>query len=60
MKIEGLIYLRGDKSISHRALFFGALINHTSIIKNISLCNDVAATINALRQCNINIKMKNN
>ena len=60
MKIEGLISLRGDKSISHRALFFGALIKHTSIIKNISLCNDVTATINALRQCKINIKIKNN
>jgi len=60
MKLKGAINLRGDKSISHRALFFGALIKHSSIIKNISLCNDVAATINALRKCNIDIKIKNN
>ena len=60
MKIRGIVKLKGDKSISHRALFFGALINDKSIIKNISLCSDVAATINALRKCHIKIEMKNN
>ena len=53
--LKGKIKLNGDKSISHRILCFAALAKGKSIIKNLSLCNDVQTTINILQQCNINI-----
>ena len=56
MKLSGTIKLRGDKSISHRALMIASIIKAQSRIKNISLCEDVKSTINALKMCNIEIK----
>ena len=55
MKIFGDIKLKGDKSISHRVLLFGALIEGVSTIENISLNKDVLSTIECLRKCNIKI-----
>ena len=53
MKLTGSIELKGDKSISHRAIIIASLIDDHSIIKNISLCDDVKATINCLKKCNV-------
>ena len=39
----------GDKSLSHRALIIASIASGTSTIRNISLCDDVFATINCLR-----------
>ena len=58
--LKGKIKLRGDKSISHRIVIFGALSEGKCIIKNISNCEDVIKTINILKECNILIKNKNN
>ena len=59
MKLIGTIKLRGDKSISHRALLIASTIKDDSIIKNISLCEDVKTTINSLNMCGITIVNKN-
>ena len=55
MKIFGEIKLKGDKSISHRVLLLGSLIEGVSTVENISLNNDVLSTIECLRKCNIKI-----
>ena len=39
----------GDKSLSHRALIIASIASGPSTIGNISLCDDVFATINCLR-----------
>ena len=59
-KIKGEVFLKGDKSISHRALMIASLIDDDSYISNISSCADVTSTINCLRNCNISITNKNN
>jgi len=56
MKLNGTIKLRGDKSISHRAIMIASLIDDCSVIENISICEDVFTTISCLRQCNVKIK----
>jgi len=56
MKLNGIIKLKGDKSISHRALMIASIIKNQSRIKNISLCQDVGTTIESLKSCNIQIK----
>lgn len=47
----------GDKSLTHRALIVSAIANGTSTIRNISLCDDVFATINCLRTLGAKIKI---
>ena len=39
----------GDKSLTHRALIISAIASGPSTIRNISLCDDVIATIDCLR-----------
>ncbi len=41
----------GSKSVSHRALILAALAKGTSIIKNLSPCDDVRITMDALQKC---------
>jgi len=60
IKLKGCVSLFGDKSISHRLLMIGALINKESEIYNLSNSDDVLATIECLRKCNISIKSSNN
>ncbi len=58
--LKGTIQLKGDKSISHRILLFGALVSGRCNIYNLSECQDVQRTINILKKCNIKIiKTKN-
>lgn len=47
----------GDKSLTHRALIISAIANGTSTIRNISLCDDVFATINCLRTLGATIQI---
>lgn len=47
----------GDKSLTHRALIVSAIANGTSTIRNISLCDDVFATINCLRTLGATIQI---
>jgi 3-phosphoshikimate 1-carboxyvinyltransferase len=59
-KIKGIVSLKGDKSLSHRALMIAALINDESNIYNISLSADVLSTVECLKLCGISIECNNN
>jgi len=50
------INIIGSKSVSHRALILAALAKGTSIIKNVSPCDDVRLTIEALQECGIKMQ----
>ena len=57
-KLVGEIELKGDKSISHRALIFAVLANGTSSIKNLSSSVDIKNTIDCLISCGANNLMR--
>lgn len=42
-------FVGGDKSISHRALILSAIASGESVIRNLSLCQDVMSTCDCLR-----------
>lgn len=47
----------GDKSISHRALILAAVAQGKSVIRNLSLCSDVLATVGCLRALGAQIQL---
>ncbi|MBU2529419.1 MAG: 3-phosphoshikimate 1-carboxyvinyltransferase [Elusimicrobia bacterium] len=49
-----------DKSIAHRALILAAISKGNTKISNFSICEDVLATINCLRNLGIKIKLEKN
>lgn len=59
-KVNGELILQGDKSISHRAVFFSSMADGKSVIKNISTGDDVISTINCFRGLGIDIQKENN
>jgi len=56
-RAEGEFSLRGDKSISHRVLFFSALCGkgEKTVIYNLSSADDVMRTLNCLRLLGVDI-----
>ena len=56
MAIKGTLKLPGDKSISHRALMFGALADGESRISDLSTGTDVHSTRKCLEACGIDIR----
>jgi len=50
--------LKGDKSISHRAVFFASMAKGESVIENISSSADVESTINCFRNLGVKIDIK--
>lgn len=46
----------GDKSISHRALLFGALAEGESVLRNVSTGADVQSTAEVLRALGVNVR----
>jgi len=56
--LQGEITLRGDKSLSHRALMFAALAQGKSRIRNLSLGADVAATAAVLGKLAVPITIR--
>ena len=46
-KVNGELTFKGDKSISHRSVFFSSMADGFSSIKNLSDCDDVKSTLNA-------------
>ena len=54
-KIEGTIRVPGDKSISHRAVMFGALANGTTTIEGFLPGADCLSTISCFRSMGIEI-----
>ena len=57
--LRGKLRVPGDKSISHRALLFGALAEGESTIRGLSHGRDVAGTAAALRALGIRIETSN-
>ncbi len=49
-RIKGELELRGDKSISHRAVMFAAMANGVSVICNCSDSEDVRSTMDCLEK----------
>ena len=57
-RAEGEITPPGSKSISHRLLIGAALCPKVSTVRGISLCDDVAATVEALRELGAKIEIE--
>ncbi|MFZ5517715.1 MAG: 3-phosphoshikimate 1-carboxyvinyltransferase [Candidatus Zhuqueibacterota bacterium] len=57
--IHGDISVPGDKSISHRAIMFGAIARGNTTISNLSSSADVASTRSCLQQLGIDITEEN-
>jgi len=55
-KIEGEIYLPGDKSISHRAIMLGSIAKGETRVKGFSDCADCRNTLNAFHKLGIKIE----
>ena len=55
-RLEGEVRLPGDKSISHRALIFGAIADGTSHLRGLSSGDDVASTASCLRALGVSIE----
>ena len=53
--LRGEIRVAADKSISHRALLFGAIASGTSRVRNLLRGEDVLATLRAFRQMGVSI-----
>jgi 3-phosphoshikimate 1-carboxyvinyltransferase len=58
LTIHGTLSVPGDKSISHRALMFGALANGRSRVRALLDSADVRATAGALAACGVQIEMQ--
>ena len=58
-KLVGCPVIPGDKSISHRALIFGALATGTTEITNLLASEDVQSTARVLRQLGVVITTQN-
>ena len=55
MRVIGKINLKGDKSISHRALILASICKGESSILNLPYSQDIQSTINCLRKTGIDI-----
>ncbi|OGU72551.1 MAG: 3-phosphoshikimate 1-carboxyvinyltransferase, partial [Ignavibacteria bacterium RBG_16_34_14] len=59
-KVKGELNLPGDKSISHRSIFFSAMADGKSVIKNLSDGEDVLSTIKSFSDLGCEIKKEKN
>ncbi|MBL7130694.1 MAG: 3-phosphoshikimate 1-carboxyvinyltransferase [Candidatus Omnitrophica bacterium] len=61
-KIQGILNLPGDKSISHRAIILSSIAKGKTKIKNFSFSDDCKATLRAFKSLGVKIKTegKNN
>lgn len=57
--LNGVLNLSGDKSISHRAVMFGALADGISVIHNCSKAEDVASTMSCFEKMGIKFERGN-
>ena len=60
MYILGDISIKGDKSISHRAIMLASMCRGDSKIRNIPLSEDILSTINCLRKTGVKINISDN
>jgi len=54
-RIQGELYLPGDKSISHRSVIFNSIAKGTAKVTNISLGQDCISTINIMRSMGVEV-----
>jgi 3-phosphoshikimate 1-carboxyvinyltransferase len=54
--LQGVIFVPGDKSISHRALIMGALAQGRTEIAGLLESEDILCTARALRQLGVHIE----
>ena len=59
-KFKGSVYIPSSKSYSHRAIIAASLSNGISIIKNISLSEDIKTTINCMKKMGVKFYKNNN
>lgn len=57
-KLEGMINIPGDKSISHRSVMFGAIANGTTTVTNFLKGEDCLSTIACFRELGVSIEEK--
>ncbi|MBU2258473.1 MAG: 3-phosphoshikimate 1-carboxyvinyltransferase, partial [Candidatus Omnitrophica bacterium] len=57
-QVEGEIFLPGDKSITHRALFLSAISRGKTSIENYSTSEDCLTTVEVLKQLGVKFKYK--
>lgn len=55
-RLHGTLTVPGDKSISHRAVMFGAIAHGDTVIDGCLMGDDVRATINAFRAMGVEIE----
>ena len=55
-KIKGKVVVPSSKSLSHRALLAALLSDEDTKIYNLSICDDVIATMNITWLLNVNVK----
>ncbi|EOD01337.1 3-phosphoshikimate 1-carboxyvinyltransferase [Caldisalinibacter kiritimatiensis] len=60
VKLRGEITVPGDKSISHRAVMFGAIAEDDTIIKNFLMGNDCLSTVQCFRDLGVEIDIQDN
>ena len=58
-RISGEIHVDGDKSISHRAIMFGAISQGVTRVRSILEGEDVIATMQAFSKMGVNIEKEN-
>jgi 3-phosphoshikimate 1-carboxyvinyltransferase len=56
--LHGTIFVPGDKSISHRAVMFGAIAHGETVIHGFLKSEDCLNTIKCLQQLNVQIKVE--
>ena len=59
-KVEGSLFLPGDKSISHRSVIFSSLAKGESVIHNLGNGEDVKSTIGCFSAMGVNFENHNN
>ena len=57
-RLSGTLTVPGDKSISHRAVMFGAIARGETVIEGCLMGDDVRATINAFRAMGVAIEAR--
>ena len=53
--LQGTLIVPADKSISHRAIMFGALANGTTTVRNFLRAEDCLSTVHAFKQLGVDI-----
>ncbi len=57
-KLEGVIHLPGDKSVTQRAILLNSIANGNSIIRNTNTGNDALSMFNCMQNLGANIKIR--